>query len=390
MNNLTPKISSQIAKEIYRVRNEDLLEIFLETTPEFSNFSNNKQSLNAQVGGRILKAKKDGFGVCAAGGEGYENDLFLIFRGTTIDSDWVSSFKIGLGFTRSGHPVHLGFINIFHSMEADIIRFLNNHQHLNGSVHCIGHSLGGAIASLAAEWISARNQFTNVNLYTFGAPKPGFEQFSYKITKKVGHTNIHRVYHATDPVPMIPLFPFEHPPHQKFGHYISSSESIISAEAHDIKRYITSLSGKQWEELTPREPKFYFENAIEEWLKSKIIVDASSNKTWHWLNAALIYILKKAGIGLAFNIQLSAFNLVTLADKLAWLLLKAKDVILGAWEGSIWVLRLIQKAMQALGMAVIATVKYLTLNLIRMIITRLMEKTTEVAKKAVQENNRKN
>ncbi|WP_350643813.1 hypothetical protein, partial [Psychrobacter sp. HY3-MNA-CIBAN-0198] len=51
----------------------------------------------------------------------------------------------------------------------------------NATVHCVGHSLGGAVASLVADW--AKRRFSSdVKLYTFGAPKVGLTNFALSTT----------------------------------------------------------------------------------------------------------------------------------------------------------------------------------------------------------------
>ncbi|MFD1215805.1 lipase family protein [Microbulbifer celer] len=386
MERLSPRVAAELAQEIYAVQVESELEIFL-MRPEFASNSNAKRDLEASVGGHLIRSATDGFGVCAAGGPGYENDLFLMFRGSTSannGADWVSNGKIGLGFTSAGRPVHLGFLNIFRSMTNDIEHFLSQQPGFTGTVHCIGHSLGGAVASLAAEWVRSTKNFPNVKLYTFGAPKPGMTIFSSAITSGVGSENIYRTYNATDPVPMIPLFPFVHPPHRDYGHFISSTESILSADAHDMELYKRKVDGLDWMDLKRMPPRFNSEDAIEEWLSSNIKADPNSSKTWEWLNEALIYILKKT-LNFSLTITQSGIvGLVTLADKLAWILARAKDMVVGAWEGSKWVLRFIKRAMEALGMAVSVTFEDLTQTLIRNVIERLMRKTLEVARRAIQ------
>ncbi|WP_250460115.1 lipase family protein [Microbulbifer litoralis] len=386
MNRLSPLTAAELAQGVYDVQDDMQLKLFM-MRPEFASDNSSKQHLEANVGGHLIRHAVDGFGVCAAGGQGYENDLFLMFRGSTSannGADWVSNFKIGLGFTSAGRPAHLGFLNIFRSMTDDIESFLSRQTGFTGTVHCIGHSLGGAVASLAAEWIRSTKNFANVKLYTFGAPKPGMSLFSSAITSGLGTESIHRVYNATDPVPMIPLFPFVHPPHRDYGHFISSSQSILSAEAHDMGLYKNKVEGLDWPDLKRMPPQFTTENAIEEWLSSNIKVDPNSSRTWEWLNEALIYILKKT---LNFSLtvaQSGIVGLVTVADKLAWILAGAKDMIIGAWEGSKWVLRFIRRAMEALGMAVTVSLKDLTQTLIRNVIERLMRRTLEVARRAVQ------
>src|SRR5690625_5856226 len=79
-----------------------------------------------------------------------------------------------------------------------IREFLAKHGSATGTVHCIGHSLGGAIANLAADWIK-KTRGGAVRLYTFGAPRVGTSWFARSMGGRVQEKYIHRVYHKTDP-----------------------------------------------------------------------------------------------------------------------------------------------------------------------------------------------
>src|SRR5690606_17096016 len=133
--------------------------------------------------------------------------------------------RIGITFSKTGSPVHIGFNHTFNSMLPQIRTFLAEAK-VTGRVHCIGHSLGGAIASLASDWVS-RNTKLPTKLYTFGAPRVGTEWFSSATTRALGPRNIYRVYHETDPVAMVALYPFMHAPYKQTGYYIHSAEPLI-------------------------------------------------------------------------------------------------------------------------------------------------------------------
>lgn len=64
-----------------------------------------------------------------------------------------------------------------------------------------GHSLGGAVAALAAA--SLRVQGYDVALYSFGAPRVGGAALSSFISGQKGGN--YRVTHWNDPVPRVPL-----------------------------------------------------------------------------------------------------------------------------------------------------------------------------------------
>ena len=210
MGLITPVEAASLAQTIYDVQDEFFAKAFLKKHTMFSTKSADSKHLKAEVGSRLINAK-DGFGMCVRGGKGFEKDLFMVFRGTTMSNygaDVISDVRMGVETSKTGLPVHVGFNHAFCSMVPAIETFLSNNIDAIGTVHVIGHSLGGAVAALAADWLSSRGK--HVKLYTFGAPKPGLEFFASRLTTKLGAENIYRVYHSTDVVPMVPVYPFAH------------------------------------------------------------------------------------------------------------------------------------------------------------------------------------
>lgn len=148
MSELSPRLAADLSEKVYDVQSETFLSLFL-ARPEFSQKSSDRHHLKAEVGSRLINTL-DGFGICAVGGKGYENDLFLIFRGSTkanYFADWVNNCRVGVEYSSTGLPVHLGFNHISTSMLPKIKEFINQHPKITGTVHCIGHSLGGAVAT---------------------------------------------------------------------------------------------------------------------------------------------------------------------------------------------------------------------------------------------------
>lgn len=378
---ISPRIAAELAKDAYSVHDERLFKAFI-ARKEFSSDSGKKEKLKAEVGSRIINTI-DGFGLCAMGSGIFKNELFLIFRGSTsanYNADWVSNGRIGLTVSNTGLPVHAGFNQIFTSMLPKIKIFLKDIKQIK-TVHCIGHSLGGAIATLAADWFKY-NKGISVKLYTFGAPKPALAIFSNRLTYNLSKKHIHRVYHATDPVPMIPLFPFVHPPLPGFGHYIPSSESILSKDAHDMEKYMKSVEHLgDWEQLERRKPPFSIETAIEQWLKSKSPISSSSPHVWQWLNESLIYVLKKISYAFFTSVQAGVIGIVTIADTIAYMLRKGIDISEKVGE---LVLMLMRKIMQALGLPANKPKESFDQRFMRNIMLQLVEKTNEEARKVVR------
>jgi hypothetical protein len=378
---LSPKIASELAEEIYDILDETLAKKFL-MRPEFSN-KTSKQTLVADLGFNFIKTQS-AFGLCTMGGKSYERDLFIIFRGSTkMRADWMTNASIGLQTSTSGWPVHKGFNSAFKSMRLQIQTFLSKIDS-SITIHCIGHSLGGAVATIAAHWIS-RNTNNSVKLYTFGAPKPGLMMYANSVTRELRADNIFRVYHATDPVPMIPLYPYVHPPFPGFGHYIDSNESIFSAGAHDIAKYVQNVSEIDWNELKRRKPLFSAESGIKHWLESNIPVHAGTPRIWEWLNSALIYVLTKLTSAFVGTLQACLIGAFTITDTLAMILQKGIELgkSLKLPELSRWVFLLMNKIMQALGMGVADESFEFTQTFIRNILFRLNQRLNDEARKAL-------
>ena len=66
--------------------------------------------------------------------------------------------------------------------------------------YCVGHSLGGAVASVLALYVQGRNLQAIHNLITFGSPKVGTSQFGDTLTG----TFVCRWMNDDDPVPLVP------------------------------------------------------------------------------------------------------------------------------------------------------------------------------------------
>lgn len=381
---LSPGLSSDLALQVYDVNsgNADALKLFLKNRI-FAQASSGQTLLKAEVGGRIIKAAKDSFGLCAMGAGQYEGDLFFIFRGTTdknSNADALTDARIGICTSKTGLPVHIGFNHAFNSMLPDIRQFISSAK-ATGYIHCIGHSLGGAVASLTADWVS-RNTANSVKLYTFGAPRVGTEWFVKSTTSSIRDINMHRVYHRTDPVPMVALYPFMQAPYNNVGHYIYSAEPLTSGEAHRMGKYALSANGKTWGQLSEQPDQPYsVEAAIEDWLRSKSPVDSSSASFWRWVDSALIYVLKKAAMGAVLALQGAFIGFMTLADKIAYILAKGIEL---ADHISIWIELLMRKLMQALNMKVAQTKKELTRDLIRYVLMRITEKANKDARNALR------
>lgn len=372
---IEPNDAAQVAQKIYQISSDFDIPLIL-NSPLFHKSKSDTKALKADLGFRLFH-KRDQFGLCIRGSEKYKNDLFLIFRGTitTKKSDLITDIRMGVNVSATGVMVHAGFNQAFNSMSSDIASFINKQQGVT-TIHCIGHSLGGAVANIAADWVKSHFG-KDVKLYTFGAPRVGFRStgFVTKLTSGVGAENIYRAYHSSDPVPMVPLFPYFHAPANNRSYYLPYG-GTVNFSAHAIEHYKTSVSkAADWQTLFKPEPGLSL-GSIKEWLKTDKNENINSPKTWERLNRAMIYIVQRV-LSIA---QAPIVGGMTVADYLAMLLQKGIDM---AGEAAEWVFLLIRKMMRMLKMKVVESIEALTQQLLRLVLDRITRKIYGEAKKAI-------
>ncbi|EPQ65856.1 Bgt-4702 [Blumeria graminis f. sp. tritici] len=124
--------------------------------------------------------------------------------------------------------VHTGFWNSYQSIRSSILPQIQIlcQKYPNYQLHFVGHSLGGAIATLAALELDALGRSPHVT--TFGEPRignAGFAKYIDTVFQLSVNTNnkantlpitsgrFRRVTHANDPVPLLPLEEWGYRPH---------------------------------------------------------------------------------------------------------------------------------------------------------------------------------
>jgi triacylglycerol lipase len=191
-----------------------------------------------------------GFGYVLNFERGGQRHAVIAIRGTRPELGWYdigTDFRFAhVGFGEFGR-VHKGFANAFGSILPQL-------QQQEGGildadvVHCIGHSLGGAIATLAAGHYAAKNK--SVRLYTFGSPRVGYRDSHSAFERVIGKGNIYRVAHNRDPISMIATFPYAHvlAPYTDPNNFtLNSPSSSISLANHDMYAYERRVgSAEDW------------------------------------------------------------------------------------------------------------------------------------------------
>ena len=156
-----------------------------------------------ELAGMLSDPGTDTQGFVAVRRAGDEMDMAVVsFRGTENVRDWETNLHYSLTPVDIPRPatnesigrVHQGFQDAFVSVRDQLERYLPCAAGL--PVLITGHSLGGALATLAAAHLSG---WGLAACYTFGAPRVGNKGFSSNL-----RTPVYRVVNPLDTVPLVP------------------------------------------------------------------------------------------------------------------------------------------------------------------------------------------
>lgn len=132
--------------------------------------------------------------------------IVVAFRGTQLDhffasvSDFLINVQVLPARTPRGHLVHGGFLDALDEVWTDLERRLRDEQARSPRPLWItGHSLGAALATLAADRLLERPALHLKGVYTFGAPRVASRAFGESLLVPV-----YRFRHASDIVPHLP------------------------------------------------------------------------------------------------------------------------------------------------------------------------------------------
>jgi triacylglycerol lipase len=145
--------------------------------------------------------------------------IVLAFRGTQLDDFWSSvlDFLIDAKLfpvpDASGHLVHAGFQVALDEVWTAVEQHLRREQARRPRpLWVTGHSLGAALATLAANRLSAEASLRLQGGYTFGSPRVGETRFGQAIG-----VPLYRFRNDSDLVPLLPLgLLFRHVGHPQF------------------------------------------------------------------------------------------------------------------------------------------------------------------------------
>ena len=126
-------------------------------------------------------------------------------EGTITDLEIIKTDLVGYPNAPSDAKIHRGFDRAYHAIqrmvEEDVTALVEEYPDF--PVYVTGHSLGGALATLAALDLTVLKPKIPVHVYTFGAPRVGNDAFQLYFQSQIA--NSIRVVHEKDIVPHLPF-----------------------------------------------------------------------------------------------------------------------------------------------------------------------------------------
>jgi triacylglycerol lipase len=385
MKTLSPAQAADIAAGVYELRVNTVADnaargALLGCEGMFAVHENSR--FTGKSGGLFWKPLT-GFGYIAAGIGDFAGEAICVTRGTHMPSkaDWASNLNAGLQMSPSGHFVHAGFNEVWKSFAGALDAFLREQKIKPTHIHCVGHSLGGALAALNADFFTGRGVAST--LYTFGAPRLGYPPFVASLSKRV-EKRIFRVSHIADPVPMLPVFPFVHLPHASPGIVVGSAYQgfPINAGMHSmVDSYLDLVkNATSWEVLAKAGTQPL--DDAKKWLElpeSSWGITTYSAEALRMIGRALVWILKQAGKLVLVGINTGLTAALSLPDLIAYLISKGAAL---SKELAGYGMALIRAVLRFLGKATTA-VTDLTMAFLRWVFGMLFGALSSMAKVAL-------
>lgn len=197
-----------LAKGIYSVTLENILERLTYQPYNLKYFKETAFSTDAGV----ITTKEGGY-------QGsLEKDIIVaVFRGSEEIDDWVVNFDFDLiqcviPGCPDGAKLHSGFQDslfdnedVIYDVENAIMELIDSDLDLDTStVYVAGHSLGGALAQVAATYLASTHPDINFKMMSFGQPRVGNANFA-EWANEFDNLSAWRFVNDFDPVPRTPL-----------------------------------------------------------------------------------------------------------------------------------------------------------------------------------------
>jgi len=178
------------------------------------------------------------FGLVAWNAE--DSTAIIAIRGTQTIWDWIADIDAvpvpWLADAGAG-LVHMGFQLVYEHICKSIRTLLSQVVHAK-NLWLTGHSLGGAVAVLAAWDLMSNGIWAAPQLYTFAGPRVGDPRFSANFNLKI--PVCYRVVNFMDVVPQLPLPPlYEHVGEEFLVH--GGWRPLDVTYAHHLTTYLAGM-----------------------------------------------------------------------------------------------------------------------------------------------------
>jgi predicted lipase len=181
---------------------------------------------------------------------GEERLPYIVFRGTEKGVDWVNNFQFRQQIypygdeSSTGVRFHRGFMTAYFAVRDRLLAAVKDYP--DCAIIVTGHSLGGALATIAAldvQYNIAQHTGQSLQLYTFGAPRVGNDDFVNSFRQRVPHS--YRFVYGWDVVTRIPRAwqGFQHvPEEQALGNLWTWQIVSRRVADHSINNYVNALA----------------------------------------------------------------------------------------------------------------------------------------------------
>jgi triacylglycerol lipase len=249
MNELNPGQIFQLSKNAYTTKKGDSVLIRRELDIELPYVNIDSLRIITATSGLITPVAS-GFGFMAQLNGGRSREIVIATRGTTNSlADYGTDINAIPTPGPTGHAIHKGFNTTFKSYVQQLNEFIKQ-QNLGfkpTAVHCMGHSLGGALANLNAA--ACAELGLNSYLYTVAAPRVGMVPYAEHLSKKMNAEHVYRVANEADAVTMLPVYPFVHAPYCHGTVLLDGGWATVSAFQHKLATGYGSMVNSTWKQM---------------------------------------------------------------------------------------------------------------------------------------------
>lgn len=197
----------------------------------------------------LITPVSSGFGFMAQLNGGRSREIIIATRGTATWADAGTDINAIPTLGPTGHAIHKGFGTTFKSYVQQLNEFIKQ-QNLGfkpTAVHCMGHSLGGALANLNAA--ACAELGLNSYLYTVAAPRVGMVPYAEHLSKKMNAEHVYRVANEADIVTMVPCYPFVHSPYVHGTYLLEGGMLKINPMQHMLANGYGSMVNASWKQM---------------------------------------------------------------------------------------------------------------------------------------------